>query len=67
MNMNDLFDKLTNFKIKHTKNPTPTEISNMRISISARGQMYNRVEIDKIYRLENELIINFSEDLDDYI
>ncbi len=28
LNLNMLFDKLTNFKIKFTKKPSPTQVSN---------------------------------------
>ena len=29
MNLNTLFDRLTNFKIKFTENPSPVEVSNL--------------------------------------
>ena len=35
MNLNDLSNKLTNFKIKFTEKPSPTEISNMDLVFHA--------------------------------
>ena len=32
MNLNTLFDKLTNFKIKFTENPSPVQVSNKKLT-----------------------------------
>ena len=41
--MNGLFDKLTNFKIKHRENPDPIEIANMDLFFYANGRRYDDV------------------------
>ncbi len=38
INMNELFSKLNNFKIKFTKKPSPVEISNMDIFFTTTGE-----------------------------
>jgi len=55
MNMNDLFDRLTNFKIKHRENPTPTEVSNMNIVFES-GFMFGN-DIISLDITNNQLII----------
>ncbi len=43
MNLNTLFDKLTNFKIKFTKDPSPIEVSNMDLVFIMAGDNTQRV------------------------
>ena len=58
LNMNELFDKFTNFKIKHTTNPTPTEIGNTDMLFTTTGD-------DQYYR--NVLRISHNEESDQVI
>ncbi|MCK5609254.1 hypothetical protein KAR91_45690 [Candidatus Pacearchaeota archaeon] len=46
INLNTLFDKLTNFKIKFKENPSPTQISNKDLVfhvVSEKEEEYDRV------------------------
>lgn len=46
MNMNELFGKLTNFKIKFKKDPSPVQIANMPIRFDYR---FREIELREIY------------------
>ena len=45
LNLNMLFDKLTNFKIKFTEKPSPTQVSNADLYFFVGGK---RVEFNTI-------------------
>ena len=51
MNLNMLFSKLTNFKIRFTKDPSPLEVSNKEIVfvIEGNSRLYNlkRIELNR--------------------
>ena len=51
MNLNVLFDILTNFKIKFTEYPTPTQVSNMNLKFIVEAPMikYFRAEKPDVY------------------
>lgn len=52
MNLNDLSNKITNFKIKFTKNPDPIQVSNMKLIFLDEGQ--DRLYSFKDIRLNND-------------
>lgn len=57
MNINDLFTKLTNFKIKFTTNPSPIEVSNLPIRfivLRLEGDLHKIVDISLH---KNEVVI----------
>lgn len=51
MNLNTLFNKLTNFKIRFTKDPSPIEISNKEIIFviggNSRSYDLKRIELNR--------------------
>ncbi len=51
MNLNTLFDKLTNFKIRFTEKPSPLEVSNKEIVfvIEGNSRLYDlkRIELNR--------------------
>jgi len=57
MNINELFDKFTNFQIKHTENPTPIEVSNMSIRFLIGENEYNNIDDIRIDSLTDKLIV----------
>lgn len=58
MNMNILFDVLTSFKIKFTKHPDPTQVSNMKLKF-VKEQTGIKNTIKKEYNMKG---IQLSED-----
>lgn len=62
LNLNMLFDKLTNFKIKFTEKPSPTQVSNADLYFFFKGE---RVEFNTIfYDDETEIVVVEFEEMD---
>ena len=60
MNLNELSDKITNFKIKFTEKPSPIQISNMNLLffIDRRAIKFDRIMFDS---QTDSVIIEFNE------
>jgi len=55
MNMNELFNRLTNFKIRHIVDPSPIQVSNLPIRFIVKDDDF--YEITEIALFRNEVVI----------